>query len=244
MKMEIAMKVINSELRPIEAIRYTCMYVGNQPVTCYVIRGKNGDMLIDTGFCFTYDELMKWLKHYDIKHIFLTHAHVDHDLNAARLKKELGADIILNQRDLSLIRHYSRQPVKATKSKYFFRNIQQNVCGPLFRTNPYTPDILLTSENRNLLHELGYDADVVFLPGHTLGSTGIISCGVLYCGDAFTAFWGKPEITPHATSIKLMKRSLETILKLSPEWISPGHGLPVRMESAIPVINGYLADRI
>jgi len=68
----------------------------------------------------------------------------------------------------------------------------------------------------------------------------VLSEGVLYCGDAFTAMWGKPDITPHATSIAAMEKSLRRILEISPEWLATGHGLPVKMQDARPVIRRYL----
>jgi glyoxylase-like metal-dependent hydrolase (beta-lactamase superfamily II) len=68
----------------------------------------------------------------------------------------------------------------------------------------------------------------------------MLSEGVLYCGDAFTAMWGKPDITPHAASPDAMASSLERIVKISPEWLACGHGLPVRMREARPVIKKYL----
>ena len=239
------MKIITNEIRPVGNIEYICMYPGNSPVTCYVIHGKNGDMLIDTGFFFTYTHLMKWLKKYNIRHIFLTHAHVDHDFNAARLKNELGAEIILGQNDLPLIGHYGRQPVKATSEKYKLRNYQQNICGKMkiFSTKPYRPDIVISPDNRSILRELGYNADIVPLSGHTLGSMGVLADNVLYCGDAFTAIWGKPDVTPHAASLKLMCRSLERILKINAKLIATGHGLPLNMSSVRPVIINYLAER-
>lgn len=239
------MKIITNIEKPESNIHFICMYMCSSPVTCYVIKGKNGDMLIDTGFYLTYPHLLGWLGNYNIRHIFLTHAHVDHDYNAARLKKELNAEIFLGQQDLPLIGHYSRQPVKATADKYRIRNIQQNVCGrmKLFSTRLYRPDILVTSDSRSILRKLGYNADIIPLAGHTLGSMGILSDNVLYCGDAFTAMWGKPDITPHAVSIKLMEHSLKRILKISPDWLATGHGLPVNMAFARPVIIEYLAER-
>ena len=236
------MKLTTERNKKICGIHYICAEIMGSPVTCYVLRGKHGDMLIDTGIPFMYKALTDYLSDYDIKYIFLTHAHVDHDSNAEKLRKSLGAEILLGERDAELIGHFARQPVKATLRRYQLRNIQQNVCGrmKLFSTTPYTPDILLNSRNTDILRELGFDADVVMLAGHTLGSVGVLSREVLYCGDAFTAMWGKPDITPHAASPDAMARSLEKILKISPEILACGHGLPVRMREARPVIKKYL----
>ena len=39
---------------------------------------------------------------------------------------------------------------------------------------------------------------------------------------------------------ELMKRSHIKIVKLSPKWLACGHGLPVRFDKALPVIEEYL----
>ena len=53
--------------------------------------------------------------------------------------------------------------------------------------------------------------------------------------------WRKPDITPHAVSPALMRESLETVLRLEPKWLACGHGLPVRLRDAAPVIRTFLA---
>lgn len=236
------MRYITEHSKRFGNIYYICSYIAGSPVTSYVLRGREGDMLIDTGIPPVYKGLVNYISRFDIRYILLTHAHVDHDGNAAKLRVKTGAEILLGERDRELIGHYGRQPVKATSYRYRLRNIQQNVCGrmKLFSTRPYAPDILLNSGNADVLREFGFDADVVFLSGHTLGSVGVLSKGVLYCGDAFTAIWGKPDITPHAASLGAMKASLRKILELSPEWLATGHGLPVKIKDARNIIKRYL----
>ncbi len=118
------MKIINSTTRPINNIHYICMHIGGSPVTCYVINGKDSSLLIDTGFYFCCDKLREWLSQFNIRHILLTHAHVDHDFNAAKLRKSTGAQILLSEKDVPLIGNYRSQPVKATMRKYRLRNVQ------------------------------------------------------------------------------------------------------------------------
>ena len=236
------MKILTDKTMSFGNIHYFCAYIGSEPLTCYVLRGSNGDMLIDTGLPFVYRELLRYLGDFDIRYIFLTHAHTDHDSNAERFRRELGAEILLGERDRELIGHFRRQPVKVTAQRYRLRNMGQNLMGgmKLFNTRPYSPDILVNSSSTGLMKELGFEGRTVLLPGHTLGSAGILSEGVLYCGDAFTAIWEKPDITPHAASPRAMVLSLEKILELSPEWLATGHGLPVSMRDAKPVIRRYV----
>ena len=74
-------------------------------ITCYVLRGKHGDLLIDTGMPQIWNGLHKWLSRYDIRYILLTHAHADHDWNAARLQKA-GVKILLSEYDRDLRQNY------------------------------------------------------------------------------------------------------------------------------------------
>ena len=232
------MPAVTDRDKPLGGIRY----YAQGGMTCYIIRGKNGDMLIDTGLFYIHSGLEKWLADYRIKHLFLTHAHADHDWNAARIQAK-GVKIVLSERDKGLNRHYMTQPVKPTFPKYRFRNLTQWVNGSIFRSPEYKPDIYFTGSDSGLLKELGYPAEIVPLPGHTCGSAGLLSGKVLYCGDAFTALWKRPDITPHAVSIREMRSSLRRILEISPEWLACGHGLPLRFEEARPVIEDYLRKR-
>ena len=51
------------------------------------IKGKDGDILIDTGFICMKRAIKRWLNNFNIKLIILTHAHVDHIWNASYIKK-------------------------------------------------------------------------------------------------------------------------------------------------------------
>jgi len=209
-------------------------------ITCYILRGYNGDLLIDTGFIKSGRKLEKWISSYDVKYIFLTHAHVDHDWNAARIKKITNAKIILSERDKSLMQNFSSQPPLPTAPKYRIRNTIQKIGGAFMKSKPYEPDFYINENNLNLLKQLGFDADIIPLPGHTNGSIGILCGCTLYCGDAFTAIFHKPDISPHAVNIELMNCSLRKILEINPMLIAPGHGEPVTMAAAKPVIEQYL----
>ena len=223
-------KIIHSGRRP---------FFAANDITCYILRGKDGDLLIDTGLPQTYPAMKQWLKNYDIRFVLLTHAHADHDWNAARLKKD-GAKLLLGRRDYSLRQHFLLQPQLATSPRYILRTAFQCVGGAFVRSPRYQPDILL-DDRSDILRSLGFDADVVALPGHTLGSVGILEGSVLYCGDTFTAIWGKPQIPPNVHSRALLKESLRRILHIRPKWLACGHGLPVKFADAEPVIRDYLA---
>lgn len=232
---EKIMPVVTNKEQPCGNI----LYYAQGGITCYVLRGTDGDLLIDTGMFQIWNGLRRWLGQYQIKQVFLTHAHADHDWNAAKLQKA-GAKILLNEHDKTLRQNYMSQKVQPTMPQYRIRNYTQWINGSLFKSPAYDADIYFSCKERGLLRELGYSAKMIPLPGHTYGSVGILADNVLYCGDAFTGLWKRPDITPHAVSPRLMRKSLEHIVKISPEWLACGHGLPIRFDAAYPVIDSFL----
>lgn len=208
-------------------------------VTCYILHGKKGDLLIDTGFIGVWPGLLEWLQSYHVSHVLLTHGHMDHDWNAKRMQEE-SAQILLSIHDRELRNNFSVQPVHAVFPEEKKRVRMQNFGASFMKSRPYEPDIWIRDDDADLLKTLGFDAEIIPLPGHTLGSVGVLAEDVLYCGDAFTMLNGVPEIPPTAFSPELMARSLETIRKLPVRWLACGHGLPVRMRDARPVIERYL----
>ncbi|MBP5434154.1 MBL fold metallo-hydrolase [Ruminococcus sp.] len=117
------MRYITEKEKRCGSIRYFCVYVDGSPVTCYVLRGRKGDMLIDTGISLIYKRLMEYISPYDIRYILLAHAHTDHDVSAARLRKKLDAEIMLGERDREMVGHFERQPVKVTSLRYRVLNL-------------------------------------------------------------------------------------------------------------------------
>ena len=116
------------------------IYYAQSDMTCYVIKGQRGDLLIDTGLFQIWRGLSKWLEQYSIRYVMLTHAHADHDWNVAKLQKG-GAKILLSERDKTLRRNFLSQRVKPTMPKYTFRNYTQWVNGSLFKSPHYDADI-------------------------------------------------------------------------------------------------------
>lgn len=224
------MKIQTSNEVKIGDIFYLTENIGDAPISVYVIRGKNGDMLVDTGFSTTYKSIIKWIdvNKFNITDIFITHAHPDHDWNVAKLQSKFKARVWIGSKDVSLIRNFSSQKQLPTSKSYNFRVkwITFWTKTPLFKSKAYTPDVVVTREGSDLPQKYGYDFAVVFLPGHTLGSMGIQTDDVLYCGDAFAVINGQPMVPPHAHNIELLNESIEKIKVINPRFLACGHGVP------------------
>lgn len=213
-------------------IIYLTEKVGDAPISVYVLRGEKGDMLIDTGFATTYKSVLKWIEenHFNITDIFITHAHPDHDWNVAKLKNKYNAKVWINKKDISLIRNFQSQNQMPTAKRYRFRVewITFWTKMPFFKSKDYNPEIVIESEGSEVLKSYGYDGTIVFLPGHTLGSMGIKTDKVLYCGDAYAVINGQPMLPPHGTDFDMMNASVSKIKRINPSYLACGHGVPYR----------------
>ncbi len=216
-------------------IRYFTELSGDAPISVYVISGEKGDMLIDTGFSTTSRALVKWISKngFNITDIFITHAHPDHDWNAARFKQLYNARIWLGKEDLPLIRNFAGQPQKPTHTRFVNRVkwISFWTKTPFFKSKHYVPDILIDQNADEVAGQYGYDIKIIHLPGHTKGSYGLIKDGVLYAGDAYAVINRTPMEPPHAYSVEQMRASIRKISEISPEYLACGHGVPFRFDT-------------
>lgn len=200
----------------------------------YVLRGKNGDLLIDTGNQKITHQVDRWIRQnkFHIKWIFLTHGHFDHTWNAQFLKRKYGAKVILHEKDLRIFcmaepgRLYSSSE-KNDKITAVANNELSDITAPFCKV-----DYALTDSDGDFLRKLGFDADIVMLPGHTAGSMGIISGRVLYSGDAVSAKRGDYYTAIFGEQFDGIFESEKKIFKINPLVIAPGHGQLIINEKA------------
>jgi len=206
----------------------------------YVLRGKQGDLLIDTGYEEQWDELHEWIDSLQInlKWVFLTHGHFDHAGSAYLLRKTYGCEIIIHKDDaLYLEGSLPRKFYPSSKVNARTSNLV-NDARKLLICPSCQIDHCLSNSDTDFLRQRGFDADVVMLRGHTYGSMGIVQGRVLYCGDAcaakrgdyYTALFGEDLFSLHATERK--------IFEINPLIIAPGHGKFIINELAFPTYHG------
>jgi glyoxylase-like metal-dependent hydrolase (beta-lactamase superfamily II) len=105
--------------------------------------------------------------------------------------------------------------------------IIKKIVNILFKIHKFKPDLII-DEGFNLF-EYGFDARVIYLPGHSKGSIGILtSKGDLFCGDLFIN-----DKTPRLnTIIDDQVAANNSVAKLKNHYINmvyPGHGNPFYM---------------
>lgn len=194
-------------------------------VSCYLVSGKDGNILIDTCNASDEDSIFEALKGANVKLILLTHGHTDHCGAAAGLSKRLNAPIAMHEADVELIAHpdaralYAHTPLGRVMAK----TSKRTMAG--MTVPPFQPDLLV--EDGFDLSPYGVSARVVALPGHTLGSVGVLTeRGDMVVGDAASHM-----IRPTGARIyedrQRMEESLGVIKRLCTGLVYVGHGSPV-----------------
>lgn len=207
-------------------------------VNAHLILGAGGCILVDTGLPESERKIERALIQHrltfrDIKLIVVTHAHVDHAGNAARLRELSGAPIVAHEGDA---KHFSREtPMTFCPTGWF---------GRLFLKTPlmdapykgFEPDILLSNDNTLDLGRYGIRGTVTHTPGHTAGSLSVvlstkdalvgdlIASGILIGGLMRTNHAIRPPFEDDPRAVGL---ALQHLLDSGIERFYMGHGGPL-----------------
>lgn len=198
-------------------------------VNCYLVTANDGFILFDTGGSNKRRDLHKILMDAgcqpgNLRLIVLTHGDFDHSGNAAFLRGQFNTPIAMHESDAGMVERgdmsWNRQSSK----------LVLKVASPMFgfgKAERFTPDILLNEGDT--LAAYGLDAKVIHLPGHSLGSIGILLAGGdLITGDllentkgpSFNSIMDDREAAVHSVA-KLRSYEIGTVY--------PGHGAPFPM---------------
>ena len=216
-----------------------------------LLEGERALFLIDTGGPSVRTQLTEIVrefiqeKEYPV-HCLHTHGHIDHMAGALSMKKSFGAEIWA---------HSEAIPFVEKQSPIFLERERESLVVP-FRDLFTAPSWFVIAAMRVALGrthplesvgDLDYAPDFlstgfrpIELPGHHHGHTGFINKqnGVLVAGDLIDPRHRmKPILTSPSSNFQMMKESLESVQRLSPTMLIPGHGNPIigedEIESAI-----------
>lgn len=196
----------------------------------YVIKGKNGDILIDTGFIGIKRNLKKWLDNFNIKLVILTHAHVDHIWNVAYIKDLYNCEIAISEKDFENIDN-SKICSKPTKKRYNKWTKLMNWGMRKFIPPKFEVDYLL--KDKQIIRRYGLRLKIISLSGHTTGSIGVLYKNHLFAGDALVNRKKFPEVAYQNQNNDEAKLTYEKIKELSPQIIFVGHDREITIDELI-----------
>jgi hydroxyacylglutathione hydrolase len=207
-------------------------------VNCYLVITAIGFMLIDTGYSKHRAEIEKELESTSctpgkLKLIVLTHGDFDHSGNAAYLREKYGTKIAMHIGDEGMV---EKGDLFYNRNANFLMRIMGKIMLPFFggglkKTDRFTPDMHINDGYG--FSEFGLDAKVIYLPGHSKGSIGILTnTGDLFCGDLLENT-KKPAKNSLISDKEAFSASVEKLNKLKISMVYPGHGEPFPMEQLI-----------
>lgn len=211
---------------------------GGIVANCYLLKTDSGFILIDTGRASKRARLERELASAgcnpgDLKLIILTHGDFDHTGNCVYLRNKFGAKIAMHNDDSGMVEHGDMFWNRKTGNF-----LAKKIVNVLFRITRFKPDF--TVDEGYDLSEYGLDAKVLYLPGHSKGSIGILTAsGDLFCGDLLMNK-DKPALNSIIDDPAEAQASVGKLRKLSINTVYPGHGKPFPMH----VLAVHLLEKI
>jgi hydroxyacylglutathione hydrolase len=205
--------------------------VGMGFVNCYVLKAGNGYVLIDSGAPNARDLLGRELERLGCRPgalnlIILTHGDFDHIGNAAHVRTAFGSRIAMHADD-ARVAELGDMFVNRKKSNLILRALIPRLIG-FGKSERFTPDALIEEGSSLTKYEL--EATVVWIPGHSRGSIGILTAeGDLFCGDLFDNT-KKPAINSLIDDRDTAIHSAARLRALRIRMVYPGHGKPFAMD--------------
>jgi len=181
-------------------------------------------VLIDTGLVGEMRRVEEILRELglgwpDIKALLLTHGHLDHTGNLARLKDLTGAPVLAHPLEQ---RHIDGQ--------YPYRGAAR-LCGQMEAAGRYTFHYRAVSIDQPLIPDAELPwwggLRVIHLPGHTEGHCGFYSerFNLLFSGDLFASYWFSTHLPPFFLNScpEKFTSSLRKVQELAPRYLVPNH---------------------
>jgi len=194
----------------------------------FLIENRN-ILLIDTGSRKLEKRILKCITSHgyrpgDIKLIFLTHTHYDHAGSVAALKKLTGAQTIVHESEANcLVKGFTPIP-KGTNTlfKFISKMGKMRRVEPKIARYEHTRADILFDENLSL-NDLGFSAEIFHSPGHTIGSSSLISGENVFVGDDIFNLRGN-YYPGFADNELTLRKTWKKFSELDVKWIYPGHG--------------------
>jgi glyoxylase-like metal-dependent hydrolase (beta-lactamase superfamily II) len=207
----------------------TTIILGGFNGNCYLLKTDNGYVLIDTGRKSKRKKLeqeliYKGCKPGNLDLIILTHGDFDHTGNCAYLREKYQTKIAMHKYDIGMVEYGDMFWNRQTGNR-----LVKKLINLIFNIDRFKPDIELNEHSD--LSDYNLDVKILYLPGHSKGSIGILTSDMnLFCGDLFTN-QKKPEQNSLVDNINDLNESIKKVKSMDINTVYPGHGKPFQMSS-------------
>ena len=208
-------------------------------VNCYLVHAGEGFVLIDTGFSFRRGAIERELEKAgcipgSLRLIIITHADTDHTGNAAYIRDKFGTAIAMHRGESAATEKGNlclNRKLKKRSTRIMARLVFNLPFAGLSKSGRFIPDSYI--EDGDDFSEYGFSARVLHLPGHSIGSIGVLTAdNDLFCGDLLKSN-GKPAKNTLVDDLSEMNASIERLKGLNIRKVYPGHGRPFTMDELL-----------
>ena len=208
-----------------QIMKYTITQIKGGTDNCYIVSKGADAILFDTASGKNLQQVKDECSKYNMKLIVLSHPHFDHAENAEELSKHYRIPVAYNEKDDNIFDDYNSQPLKSYGIVGFV--VLKLSLKVLAKTKVARPENRLFVKEGDTLKDYGFpDIKVVELPGHSMGSIGLlVSDDVILVGDALDN-WIKPGMGHLYTDIEALKMTTEKIRSYGQRTYYYGHGKP------------------
>lgn len=194
-------------------------------VNVWLVRGQNGDVLVDAGPESTADQVVAAVARATsgrgVRLLLLTHAHPDHAGGLAALRTAWNPPIVCHRLEVPFVTgelYYRELP--ATNLAYWFGRY-------FIGTNAWELPVAKDLEGGQSVEGMA----AIPLPGHTPGQVGFLHSldNAMICGDAVVSAGGKVG-PPHPWSTadsQAARASMARLGQLDFRHLLPSHGDPI-----------------
>lgn len=202
-------------------------------VNCYLVKTGKYLMLVDSGYARHRPEIEADLERAGcepggLRLIILTHGDSDHSGNAACFREKFRSRIAMHRAELPAV---EEGDMIATRQH---TSLLARAALPFYGLKPpdrFTPN--LTIRDGDTFSGYHIDAEIVFLPGHTVGSIGVLTPhGELFCGDLLTNL-KRPALNSLMDDKDAAAASLDKLRRLPVGTVYPGHGEPFELAELV-----------
>lgn len=188
---------------------------------CYLLKNSDNYVLVDTALRSKRSRLEEKLNEFGctpekMKLIVLTHGDFDHSGNALYLGKKYDCPVAMHREDAPITengRMFINKKKKRTLIDWLSRKFLQ--------IDTFTPDLFL--EDGMDLKDYGVNAKILHLPGHSVGSIGVLTAeNDLLCGDLLEN--RKSPRLYYVDDARAVHKSIDILKQYKIRNVYPGHG--------------------